>query len=226
MAKVLSEIAGLSPLWYFGLLVLAVFVKLIHYTTFRDFNPSKLPVHGVSPGILGRILAIPSVYLKSFDLYDKGHAKYHAHGESPTAFLAPYQLVGYVHCLPPTLITELKSIPESVFSLGDAFNDDLSLTTIFGSEYLLTHPYHVGLIRYKLTASLAKIYGNLDEEVSYSFKEVWNRKYFTPDADGKQKIDEDGWAALNITDNLMEVISRVSNRVFSGTELCNCISGL
>lgn len=186
---------------------LKIFLSIYRY----DPNPSKLPVVGIPSGIFGRLRATQAVLSNTPDIITEGYNRYHK-SQNPTAFLAPWILTKYVHVIPPSLIAEHTAAPERILSQVVAFHDENGHQSMGGTT-IVEAPYHVPLIRTKLTASLPKVMGPMAEELKMAFVEEWDNSW------GNKK-DANGWVDVALFDDAMKIVSRTSNRVFGGTSIC------
>lgn len=188
-----------------------------------DFNPNKLPVVGLPSGPFGRIRAIPKLVTNTKDIVFKGYYLYQYQKEDPQAFIIPHLLTGYTVVLPPTLVAEYKSAPENVLSMAEAFEYANGSQYSFGSKLIVDEPYHGPIIRQKLTGSLDRVLGPLQEEIDMAFREEWESKWESKKADdsGSEKGDAGGWNDVKAFEEVMDIVARASNRTFVGAPLCH-----
>lgn len=126
--------------------------------------------------------------------------------------MAPWVLSGYIHIIPPQLIQEHISVPENVFSQAVAFQEENGTLPI-GGDAIFGNNYHIPIVRQKLTGSLPRILYSMVEELEVAFKEEWEQPWM-------QKRDTDGWVEMPIFEEAMKIVSRTSNRIFGGAEIC------
>ncbi|KAI1106342.1 cytochrome P450 [Jackrogersella minutella] len=130
--------------------------------------------------------------------------------EGARRFSGPFQVVtgtGPKIVLPNKFADELRNHPKLDFN--KAFSKD------FMSNYPGFDAIRLGLsgdqlvqvtVRTKLTQSLGLITEDLVEETSASVKDVFG--------------DNEEWTTRRIRDDMLEVVARISSRVFLGKELC------
>ena len=214
-----------SPLQFAGILALLYICKIILSFYTHDFNPSRLPLVGVPPGFLGRLRAIPDTFSRPDKMLEAGINLYQA-GKQPSAFLAPWQLNKYIHILPASLVPELKAAPENVLSLIGAFEEEMGSFT-FGDEAIGTHPYHIKLVRQKLTTTFDSFVASMEEEADLAFKEDWEDKWAqrlqVQKSEAEGGADTGGWVEVKIFEEAMNIVSRVTNRAFVGPPICMII---
>ncbi|KAF8471895.1 cytochrome P450 [Kalaharituber pfeilii] len=220
---VLSVLVGFTPLQLAGIAISLWIVSYLIAYLKRDSNPSKLPVVGVPPGPLGRIRAIPASLWRLKEMVNTGYHQYHKQ-KNPTAFLAPYFFFDYICVIPPSLVGEVKSAPEHVLSQNEAFEDASGGLYSFGDSGLSLNLYHVVIVRQKLTATIGKILGVLQDEIVAAFTEEWDvswgERAKKADFIADEKGDAGGWVDVDVLDDTRNIVARVSNRAFSGLEIC------
>lgn len=202
-----------SPVEIAVVLIISCIVRTVFAFCKSGYNPSKVPVVGLPPGIFGRLRAVPQVFGRGHQIILDGFTRY-GRGKNPTAFLAPWNLTNYIYILPPQLISEHKSIPEHILSLVTAFQDENG-TQAMGVKILHTgtNNYQIALIRQKLTGSLGRLLEPVREELELAFKEEWEQMWV-----GKEQ--EGGWVDVPVFPAAMDIVVRTSNRAFSGELLC------
>jgi len=126
--------------------------------------------------------------------------------------VAPWGFSHYIHIIPPHLIPEHKSVPEHVLSQITAFKENEG-DLASGGRQIFQNLYHIPIIRQKFTASLPRILGPMEEELEMAFKEEWEQSWM-------QKKDPEGWVDIEIFWEAMKIVSRTTNRVFSGEVFC------
>jgi len=100
---------------------------------------------------------------------------------------------------------ELYKAPESVFSSMDAVIDQLQSHYTLGRN-LSENPYHIPIVRSQLTQALPHLVPEVYDEVMTACNE------FIP-------LTKE-WQSVRITDTMMKVVCRASNRIFVGLPLC------
>ncbi|KIM38724.1 hypothetical protein M413DRAFT_447671 [Hebeloma cylindrosporum] len=122
-----------------------------------------------------------------------------------TMFKIPDLLEWVVVTPEPSVIDEIRKAPENSLSSADAFDEALQTEYTLGAQFT-KNPYHAPIIRAKLTRALPQLMPEIHEEVVDAFNE------FIP-------LTSD-WSSVKALDTFMNVICRVSNRIFVGRPLC------
>ncbi|KAH7244505.1 cytochrome P450 [Fusarium redolens] len=138
-------------------------------------------------------------YLTSCEqVYDEGYRQFQAgifrvtsNMELPTVFVGPKYL------------KELSKMPESSFSSLSAFQE---LMMVKYTKVEATAPVIAHTVKTRLTPSLAKLSGYLDDEVRSALTD--------------ELPDCDDWTNVQFSEKLIRVVSRVSGRAFVGANLC------
>lgn len=204
-------IPGLSPLEIAVILAIPFILRVVFAFCKFCYNPLKVPVVGLPPGLFGRLRAVPQVFGHMNQITIEGFSRY-CRGENPTVFLAPWNLTDYIYILPPQLVSEHKSIPEHILSFRTALTEEYS-TQAMGKLHDPTNPSRTAFLRRKLTGSWGKWLEPVREELKLAFKEQWEQRWV-----GKEQ--EGGWIDVPVIPAAMEVVARTSNRAFSGMLLC------
>lgn len=104
----------------------------------------------------------------------------------------------------PELTEALRSLPEDTASLIDLVNETLEVVHTMGQD-IATNPYHVTIIKEKLTRSLPGLYHEIQEEVHKALLE---------------HLPADDWTAVNGSQLVMKLVARATNRLFVGLPAC------
>ncbi|GJE99517.1 cytochrome P450 [Phanerochaete sordida] len=104
------------------------------------------------------------------------------------------------------LLEDLQRLPEGTTSFNHAAGDLTGATHIFGTR-MLDDPWHIPLIRDKLTKHLASAFGDIHDEVETAFKELMPHC-------------EEGWVPVHVIKVARDVVARTSNRLFVGLPIC------
>lgn len=83
----------------------------------------------------------------------------------------------------------------------------LEMNYTLGRE-IVENPYHFPIIRGQLTRKLEELMPRIIDEIQYSLE------HLIPDT------DEDRWVAVPGFKTSMQIVARISNRVFVGKPLC------
>jgi hypothetical protein len=76
------------------------------------------------------------------------------------------------------------------------------------------HPYHVRVIQSSLTRSIGARFADIHDEIVTAFHDEIGRLLHP---------DSDSWVAVPALKTVLRIVSRTSNRLFVGVELCQCI---
>ncbi|KAF5544619.1 ent-kaurene oxidase [Fusarium mexicanum] len=119
----------------------------------------------------------------------------------------PYRLFcewGELVILPPECIDEIKN--DKRFDFGVAASDD-NHAYIPGFNALLHDPFMSKIITRQLTQALGKLTAPLSDEAAILMRNVIT--------------DSREWHVLNLREDIANVVTRMSSRVFMGEELCH-----
>ncbi|KIK66387.1 hypothetical protein GYMLUDRAFT_113150, partial [Collybiopsis luxurians FD-317 M1] len=101
----------------------------------------------------------------------------------------------------PTLIEDLQKASDSVISFSEATKDLVQVEYTFGKPFF-EDPYPVKAIMGNLTRNVAQKFAEVIDEIRAAFEELLPQK--------------DDWELINLNDALMPLVTRTSNRFFSG----------
>lgn len=101
----------------------------------------------------------------------------------------------------------LLDIPDDVLSTSAYHYNVLQGDYAFTSPKMLKDPYHEHVIHKCLPRNLSKIVPGIQEEVEYAMDLSWG-------------MDTKSWKQLTVWDNMMFIMSHVTNRMFVGLPLC------
>ncbi|THG96485.1 hypothetical protein EW026_g5347 [Hermanssonia centrifuga] len=105
----------------------------------------------------------------------------------------------------PKLIDELRKAPDSQFSFEDAVRETLHIEWTLGPS-VAHNMYHVPLVRNQLTRNIGALFPEIRDEIVAAFSDI------IPVADD--------WVKVPALKTMMQVVGRVSNRVFVGLPKC------
>ncbi|KIP02162.1 hypothetical protein PHLGIDRAFT_32288 [Phlebiopsis gigantea 11061_1 CR5-6] len=105
-----------------------------------------------------------------------------------------------------TLVDELQKMPDDKVSFMEAAGDFIGFAHIFGPE-VLADPFHIAVVRDKLTRNLVPLFGEVYDEIEVSFGELIPAK-------------ENEWTSVPAFEAMRQAVARVSGRVFVGLPLC------
>ena len=97
--------------------------------------------------------------------------------------------------------------PDSVISSIDVLKTSLQIDNTFPLPQIVHHPTHHDTIRTDLTRQLSNLTEDLVDEVEAAVAEGWGR-------------DAGSWNEICVFETVMQMVARVSNRVFVGKPLC------
>ena len=109
--------------------------------------------------------------------------------------------------VPRDQISWLLELPDNVLSTSAAHYTTLEGDYAFTSPKMLKDPYHEHVVHKYLPRNLGKIVPGIQEEVENAMDISWG-------------MGTESWTRLTVWDNLMFVISHVTNRMFVGLPLC------
>ncbi|EGO30935.1 hypothetical protein SERLADRAFT_444508 [Serpula lacrymans var. lacrymans S7.9] len=135
------------------------------------------------------------------DMVQEGYIKYKG-----KAFKIPNVYKWRVIVSGPELIEELHKAPDNELSFLEAANDSLKVEFTLGPE-IHHNPYHIPIIRSQLTRNLGDIFSDIHDEMVTSFDDII-------------QVKDDEWVSVPVSDSIMQVVCRSSNRLFVGLPLC------
>ncbi|KAF8575897.1 cytochrome P450 [Ramaria rubella] len=104
-------------------------------------------------------------------------------------------------------IDELRKASDDVLSFSEATKDIVAGDYTLGPNTQF-NPYHVGIVRGQLTRNLDKLFPDILDEIVQAFED-------------KIPVIDD-WTPVEGFDTTMNIICRVSNRMFVGAPKCTC----
>ncbi|RDX42957.1 cytochrome P450 [Lentinus brumalis] len=107
----------------------------------------------------------------------------------------------------PKMIDELRRRPDEELSFIASVDDTMQAEYTIGRGSI-TDPYHVDIIREKLTRTLPAVLPDVVDELSLAVQE-----YIPAKNDGK-------WVTVTVMPTMQHIIARASNRAFVGLPLC------
>ncbi|KAF8552481.1 cytochrome P450 [Imleria badia] len=103
-------------------------------------------------------------------------------------------------------LEELTRASDKELSSAQAINDQVQIEYTLGPE-VLHNPYHVSVVRLRLTRNLEGLYPEIRDEIVTSLAEVLDLR-------GNE------WKCVSALSSIEKVICRTTNRVFVGLPLC------
>ncbi|GAP88592.1 putative cytochrome p450 protein [Rosellinia necatrix] len=120
--------------------------------------------------------------------------------------------------LPNRYADEIRNLPELNFPKAFIFDFFVNYPGFEAHKQSMTHDFLLrDTVRIKLTQSLGLVTGDLVDETIATVDDVFGGKG-TVEGEGEEGKGE--WATRMIRDDLLEVVARVSSRVFLGAGLC------
>ncbi|EJD49195.1 cytochrome P450 [Auricularia subglabra TFB-10046 SS5] len=166
-------------------------------------SKDSIPVIGVGSGLFAtQVASVRSV--KSFQNWiADGYRQYKAGVFKVRSFRDWLIIISG-----PELIDELRRAPDDVLSFREAVADSMQADYTLGDwrdESLL----HVGLIKARLTRSLPHLFPSAMDEINAAYED-----------EVTSKLNGNEWTTMSISEALMRVVCRTSNRIFVGLQLC------
>ncbi|EMD42271.1 hypothetical protein CERSUDRAFT_110800 [Gelatoporia subvermispora B] len=184
-----------SP-WY--ILVGAVSAVLLFGWWHDPIN--KIPTVGPSAPLLSYIGAY-RFFRNARDMLQEGYVKY----KDSTFKVALFDR-WLVVVSGRTLVEELRRLPDDQVSFEKGAEESLKTQYTLGRE-TSEDPFHVEVIKEKLTRNLGNILPDVMDEIQHAFNE------YIP-AEG------DGWVKVHAISTMADIVARASNRVFVGLPYC------
>ncbi|KAJ7708346.1 cytochrome P450 [Mycena rosella] len=107
----------------------------------------------------------------------------------------------------PKLIEDLRAAHDEDLSAEHGFGASLAVNYTLGAGFV-TNPYHVRVIQSSLTRNIASRFADMKDEISTAFR------------DEIPLADDQSWIAVPALKTILRIVSRTSNRLFVGIELC------
>ncbi|KAI1792290.1 cytochrome P450 [Ganoderma leucocontextum] len=178
----------------------AIFVAvcLVRWKT----NPlSSIPTVGGSdaPGL--SILTWINFLRNGQELLQEGYQKYHG-----STFKIPLFDQWLVVVAGSNMVDELMKRPDNEVSFLEGIEEVIQMKYTVGHE-AMSDPYHVGIIKEKLTRMLPLVLPDVTDELAVAVQEYIPTK-------------GDEWTTVNVMTTMQKIVARASNRVFVGLPLC------
>ncbi|KAJ1325847.1 tenellin biosynthesis cytochrome P450 monooxygenase [Microdochium nivale] len=182
-------------------------ISTLFHRLFTTHNlPSTLPWVGTGhrDGPLARAKANLSSFFRLKDLLAEG---YREHSKQDQAYVLPYYLNSPEVILPPSQISWLLNQPDAILSQDQVNRQFLQAEFVFAHANLVRDPVHPEVIQHQLTRKLAAFVPAIAQEMRQSLADGWG------EAEGE-------WVEVSMYDTLLDVVTRLSLRVFMGEQLC------
>ncbi|KAF2754375.1 cytochrome P450 [Pseudovirgaria hyperparasitica] len=168
--------------------------------------PAELPWLGKPPGVrlFGDIRLRLDGFRNARAYLADGYANYHQKGRSyvyRTLFGTPEIVV------PRAQLKWLLDFPDDVASVSEAHRQSLNADYTFPNPILIKECFHEHVIHKNLARKLPALLPATWDETRQAFDDTWGR-------------DTTAWKEICVYENALDVIARLSNRVFLGLPLC------
>ncbi|OCH95706.1 cytochrome P450 [Obba rivulosa] len=183
--------------------LLAVFVGVVSVLVllYRKTHPLyAIPTIGPSAPLLSYIGAVRFIF-NAQEMLREGYTKYKG-----SAFKIPLLDQWIVVINGPELVEELRRYPDEEVSFTDAVTELLQSKWTLGLE-VHKDPYHITLVREKLTRSLTVLLPEVLDELDLAIKE------FIP-------VQGDEWLSVPVLTSMQRIVARATNRIFVGLPKC------
>ncbi|KAF7792532.1 hypothetical protein EIP86_003573 [Pleurotus ostreatoroseus] len=107
----------------------------------------------------------------------------------------------------PKLIDELRRFPDEQVSFMDAAGESINTKYMFNHS-LHENPYHIAVIKERLTRHLTEAFADIRDEIAAAFSE-----HIPAPDNGK-------WISVPALSVMQQVVARASNRIFVGLPYC------
>lgn len=122
-------------------------------------------------------------------------------------YVLPNVITGPEVIIPMSQLKWLMDQPESVLNQGEVNQRFLQSEHTMLHQNIVRDTVHEAVIRRELTAKLESMNPDIVDELGAVFEEQWG-------------TSTDDWKEICVYDTMLEVISRISNRVLVGLPLC------
>ncbi|KAJ7888872.1 cytochrome P450 [Mycena olivaceomarginata] len=179
---------------------LAVLIFATLRKAFRDPRLDAIPIVGSSGPLqsywdgLKFLKNAPALIQAGYDQYPEG------------IFRVPRLFDWLVVVSGPKFVREVGGAPENVLSFRGGVEGNLAIKQVIGRA-IGENPYHQITIRTSLTRNLHACFPEVRDEIACAFEDVLQLR-------GSE------WKSLPMMPTIMDVVARVSNRLFVGLPLC------
>ncbi|KAG9308976.1 cytochrome P450 [Chiua virens] len=104
------------------------------------------------------------------------------------------------------LVDEIRRAPDDTLSFLEGVNDAIQVTHTLGHE-IHHNPYHIPIVRSRLTRNIGSLYPEITNEIITAFDDVF-------------ALNGNDWKNVPVVSSMQAIICRTSNRVFVGLPLC------
>ncbi|EMD42274.1 hypothetical protein CERSUDRAFT_79865 [Gelatoporia subvermispora B] len=183
--------------------LVAIFVGIVTVLVFlyrRTHSLYAIPTIGPSLPLLSYIGAIRFIF-NAQEMLSEGYTKYKG-----STFKLPLLDQWIVVINGPELVEELRRYPDEEVSFTDAVSELLQSKWTLGLE-VHKDPYHITLVRERLTRSLTVLLPEVLDEMELAIKEI------IPVKDGE-------WLSVPVLTSMQKIVARATNRIFVGLPKC------
>ncbi|KAJ7058930.1 cytochrome P450 [Mycena amicta] len=187
-----------------SLTVLLVLSGFLLYLKFKRSSLHTIPAMGPS-GALSSYRGALDYLRNAPKIIQAGYNKH------KSIFRVPYLDKWVVVLCSPELINDLRKARDEDLSAAHGFGATLAVNYTLGAGFV-SNPYHVRVIQSSLTRSIAARFADIHDEIVTAFQdEIGTRLPVNPDSP---------WIPLPALKTVLRIVSRTSNRLFVGVELC------
>ncbi|OSD03318.1 cytochrome P450 [Trametes coccinea BRFM310] len=174
---------------------------LIYLIKWKTDPLNSIPTVGGSSWPIFSLYSAIHFSLNSKKLLQEGYKKYYG-----SVFKVPLIEQWVLIVSGPKMVDELRRRPDEELSFAEGVEDSMQIRHTFGPE-TDEDPYHVDIIREKLTRSVPAILPDVIDELTLAVPEHIPAK-------------SDEWLEVAIMPTMQQIIARASSRVFVGAPLC------
>ncbi|KAJ7621337.1 cytochrome P450 [Roridomyces roridus] len=184
--------------------LLALSISLVVFIWLKKNRKAHAAVPAMGPeGIFSSYLGALEYLKNAPKIIQKGY------NQHKPMFRVPYPDKWMYVLSSARLIADLRKAPEHELSPAHGFGATLAVKYTLGMRFVET-PYHEMVVRRELTRSSNERLLDVWDEVVCAFG----------DEVGVKLIAGGGWVALPALETVLRIVSRTSNRLFVGVELC------
>ncbi|TBU62546.1 cytochrome P450 [Dichomitus squalens] len=173
----------------------------IYVVRWKTHPLNSIPTVGGSsaPGL--SILAAINFRRNGKELIEEGYRKYYG-----SAFKVALIDQWLVIVSGPKMVDELRRRPDNELSFDEGVEDVVQMKYSIGHE-TFEDPYHINMVKEKLTRTLPVILPDAVDELKLTVPECIPAK-------------TDEWTAVTVMPAMQQIVARVSSRVFVGLPIC------
>ncbi|KAF8155335.1 cytochrome P450 [Mycena galopus ATCC 62051] len=139
------------------------------------------------------------------------------YNQHKSIFRVPYLDKWVVVLSSPELIDDMRKARDDDLSAAHGFGATLAVDYTLGSGFV-TNPYHVRVIQSSLTRNIGARFEDIHDEIATAFQdEIGLNLDSDSDSDLSRVVE---WVAVPALRTVLRIVSRTSNRLFVGVELC------